>query len=405
MNSEDRALNSEIHLISDEHGIAVVGNQDAVECFLEEKGLAHIAERLNTKSLASMLHSASLAAEYFSDIQENSIRYIKLTKESAKLRAELGLMRTKKDGISHVMLGKPGLISKWLQAEEGLSTQLTNPAVLTAVSGFLAQAARQQEARELKALLTTIDQKLDDVRRGQRDAKLSRLEGVALAVEQAMDIREHGGNNAVAWDKIKSESETIGEVQSSALRELQALAERASKEERIGALAKATRNIEEEAGLWIAVLARCFELQDEFEILELEHVARTSPELLEGHRQALDVNYSKRRSAIEKKTTHLFDSLNKAGGIAASNILLHARAAQKTITSINNLGFLVDDVYASIGIETKRKTLTLGTWQAAIRDKGQLKTAGKEVVEKTVFAAGIVTVALATNQFRQRTNS
>ena len=403
MTDEGRDLDFEIQLIGDEHGIAVIGSQDPVDRFLESKGLLHVAEKLSMHGLGAMLNSASLITEQFSAMEENSSRYIKLTKESAKLRDELGLIPTKKDGISHVMLGKRGRVSKWLQAEEGPAAQLTNPAILTGLAGFLAQAARQQEAREVKELLAMIDQKLDDVRRGQRDAILSKIDRVSLALQQAMAIREHGGDITTSWGKIESESATIGEVQSAALRELQTLAKRASGEQRVGALASEARKIEQEAGVWIAVLARCFELQDEFEILELDHVARSSPDRLEGHRQGLDENHSDRRSAIAKQTTHLLESMNKAGDIAAANILLHALAAQKTAAAINDLSAMIDNFHAPLGVETDRNVLALTPWQAALRDKDQLKTAGKEAGQKVLLVAGTAALALTSRNLASRT--
>lgn len=402
----DEARDFEVQLIGDERGIAVIGNHDSVAHFLESKGLLHVAGKLSLHGLGTMLNNASLITEQLSAITENSSRYIKLTKESAKLRDELGLMPTKKDGISHVMLGKPGHVSNWLQAEEGPAAQLTNPAILTGVAGFLAQAARQQEAREVKELLAMMDQKLDDVRRGQRDAILSKIDRVSLALQQAMAIREHGGDVTTAWGKIEAESATIGEVQGAALRELHGLAKRASGEQRVGALAREARKIEQEAGVWIAVLARCFELQDELEILELDYVARSRPAQLEGHRQGLDENHADRRSTIAKKTTHLLDSLNKAGDIAAANILLHARAAQKTAAAINDLSAMIDNFYAPLGIETDRNVLTLTPWQAALRDREQLKTAGKEAGQKALVAGtavGTVALALTSRNLGSRT--
>ena len=47
--------------------------------------------------------------------------------------------------------------------EDGPGSLLTNPAVLSGMGGLMSQFAQQSEAQELKALLVSIDEKLDDV--------------------------------------------------------------------------------------------------------------------------------------------------------------------------------------------------------------------------------------------------
>ena len=50
---------------------------------------------------------------------------------------------------------------------------LTNPAVLAGAAGIMAQFAMQQTMDEITDYLATIDEKLDDVLRAQKDAVLS----------------------------------------------------------------------------------------------------------------------------------------------------------------------------------------------------------------------------------------
>lgn len=384
MSTESEDRDDEIQIFSDEHGIAFIGNKKAVDRFLESKGLLSISERLNLNSLGSALQAASAIADQAANIAEHSGRYVKLTKESAKLRKEFELIPTAEEGISHLMVGKPGKVRSWLQMEEGPATQLVNPALLTGISGILAQAARQYEAKEYRKLLVKIEDTLDDVRRGQKNDILSTMDGVAFAVQQAMNIREHGGDLITAWGKIKAEPAVIGKVEGAALRELTTLADKLLKDRSVGAVTKSVQQAEEEAGLWIAVLGRCFELQNELEIIELEYVARTKPELLEGHRQGLDAHQQERRLAIAQQTVVLLESLDNAGAIVAGNVLLHATEAQKAIAVIHNLGNLVDDLHTPLGIETDRTTPTLLSRREALRDRKQLTTAAKEAGQKLV---------------------
>src|SRR5690606_34539282 len=127
--------------------------------------------------LSPLLRTVSGMAETAAEVAEQSAMYLKLTPESTKrLKDAGGLMKTKTEGVSHAMLGEPGKDSlKWLQVEDGAGALLTNPAVLAGVGGLMSQFAQQAEARELKELLIRIDEKLDDVRRAQRDAVLARM--------------------------------------------------------------------------------------------------------------------------------------------------------------------------------------------------------------------------------------
>ena len=140
----------------------------------------------------------------------------------------MGLMPTKMEGVSHAMLGDPGRIGGWIQVEVGPSAIFGNPSLLLGVAGIMTQFARQQEVRELRNFLQNIDEKLDDVRRRQRDEVIAKMDRATTVIEEVMMIR-----------------------------------------------------------VWLAVLARCLQLKDEHEILELDHVLRTAPDSFERHRLGL----------------------------------------------------------------------------------------------------------------------
>jgi hypothetical protein len=62
---------------------------------------------------------------------------------------------------------------------------------------------------------------------------------------------------------------TIAETQAYALRQLDALAEKRERKTKVGDLAKAAKESEPSCGEWLAVLARCLQLQDAVAELEL----------------------------------------------------------------------------------------------------------------------------------------
>jgi hypothetical protein len=326
---------------------------------------------------------------------EQSARYLKLTPESAKrLQDAGGLMKTKTEGISHAMLGETGKQSlKWLQVEDGLGSLLMNPAVLSGVGGLMSQFAQQAEAQELKALLVRIDEKLDDVRRSQRDAVLAKMKSAAAAIEEAMTIREHGGDPKTLWDKVSGVSETMLNVQEEALLALRALADKVDGKSTTGELKKATQEIAREAAIQLSILARCFELQDEFRVVELDHVLATAPGNLEGHRLGVAEAREIRRASVLQNTERLMARMDGAGVIANEHVILHARAARSVIDSVNSTAALVDEFHAPLGIESTRDALSATPWRDAFRDPQQLKIAGKEAGQKALFGVGVVGVS------------
>lgn len=374
----------EVELFHDGEGLAVIGNQSAVEHFLDSLGLLSFSQELQLDRLRPALDTGSKVAEVAADIAENAGRYVKLTKESFEDVKELGLMPTKTRGVSHAMIGAPGSIGKWIQIEDGPASLLMNPVVLSGVAGIMAQLARQQEAKELKHLLGAIDEKLDDVRRQLRDAVLAKMDRVSFAIDEAIAIREHGGDRETIWEKVRSESGTIAEVQADALRAIEALADKAVETTGVKALAKAAPDIEADVGLWIAVLARCFQLQNELTVLELDHVLDTAPSSLDGHRLGINAALRERRSNIVLKTTQLMTRLDEAGGVAQVNVLLHARAARTVVDSINAVAGSIEDFYVPFAFEIHREALTNTRWRDAVRDPTQMRNAAADAAPKVL---------------------
>ena len=90
------------------------------------------------------------------------------------------------------------------------------------------------------------------------------MDRVIFVINEAMKIREYGGDRETIWEKVRPEHGTIAEVQAEALRSIEALADKAAGKNSVSALAKAAQEIESEVSVWLAVLARCFQLQNEY---------------------------------------------------------------------------------------------------------------------------------------------
>ena len=393
-------MTDEIELICDGEGLAVLGDPTAVKRFLDSEGLRTQSQELRLERLGPALETGSNIAELVSDIYANTGRYVRLTKESAKDVRQFGLMPTSVRGISHAMIGEPGSISKWIQVEDGPASLLMNPAVLSGVAGIMAQIARQQEVRALKEFLVSIDGKLDDLRRGQRDGILAKMDRAVSVIGEAMIIRERGGDRETAWRKVENEVGTLAEVQANALRRIEALADKVGDVDDgtgVGFLRKTTNEIESDVGVWLAVLAQCFRLENERTILELDHVLATNPRHWDGHRIGLSEALHEKRDEAVRRTTDLLERLDRAGAVARSNIILHAPAAHSVIDSVNTANGSLEKFHALLGGESHWKKLVSVRWKDAIRDPNQWRKAAKDVVPTVrtgMLIAGVITLAI-----------
>lgn len=389
-----------IELICDGEGLAVLGDPTAVKRFLDSEGLRTQSQELRLERLGPALETGSNIAELVSDIYANTGRYVRLTKESAEDVRRFGLMPTSVRGISHAMIGEPGSISKWIQVEDGPASLLMNPAVLSGVAGIMAQIARQQEVRALKEFLVSIDGKLDDLRRGQRDGILAKMDRAVSVIGEAMIIRECGGDRETAWRKVENEVGTLAEVQANALRRIEALADKVGDVDDgtgVGFLRKTTNEIESDVGVWLAVLAQCFRLENERTILELDHVLATNPRHWDGHRIGLSEALHEKRDEAVRRTTDLLERLDRAGAVARSNIILHAPAAHSVIDSVNTANGSLEKFHALLGGESHWKKLVSVRWKDAIRDPNQWRKAAKDVVPTVrtgMLIAGVITLAI-----------
>jgi len=278
------------------------------------------------RNLGPYISSGADALRLVSESVEKSGRYLKLTRDSARRVREMGLMPTKMEGVSHAMLGDPGRIGGWIQVEVGPSAIFGNPSLLLGVAGIMTQFARQQEVRELRNFLQNIDEKLDDVRRRQRDEVIAKMDRATTAIEEVMMIR-----------------------------------------------------------VWLAVLARCLQLKDEHEILELDHVLRTAPDSFERHRLGLSQASRERGEKIAAMTGAFIAQMTEAGGVAEKNVLLRAFSSQNVINSINGVGGLVEEFQKPLGLgiegassKNMPKNMAL---RDAIRDPQQLKCAGIDLAK------------------------
>lgn len=357
-------MSNEIQLISDGDGLAVIGEPAAVELFLASEGLP--SKDLDLPRLGKVLSTGGVATQAGAEIAANSGRWIKLTEESAQAMRKYKLMKGSSPGVSRAVLTEGGKSKGFLQLVRTPGSALTNPALLSGVGGIMAQLAIQQAMEEITDHLARIDEKLDDVLRAQTNQVLARMDGVELAVREATKVREAVGRvSEVTWSKVQATSSTIFDIQAYALRELNALSEKLERKSRVGVLAKATRDAQSEVQKWLAVLARCFQLQDAIAVLELDRVLDASPEEIDRHRVALQAARQDRLDLISQRTVCLLARMESAGGAANAKVLLHPSKAPALVEASNQVSDSIIDFHGSIGIEDTREAVEARRWKSA----------------------------------------
>jgi rRNA processing protein Krr1/Pno1 len=374
-------MDNEIQLISDGDGLAVIGNATDVDRFLVSEGLS--SKDLGLQRLKSVVGTGAVVAQAGSDIAANSGRWVKLTRESAQCVQKYGLRESSKTGLSTgVLRGQKGQIRGFVEFVKGPRSLLTNPAILAGAAGIMAQVAMQQTMAEITDYLATIDEKVDDVLRAQKDTALARMIGVGFVIEETMTIREMRGRvDEIMWSKVQTAPTTIAETQAYALRQLDALAEKMERKTEIGDLATTAKEAESMVREWLAVLARCFQLQDALAVLELDRVLDASPEELDGHRLGLRAARQDRLEHISRSTERLVARMNAAAGTANAKVLLNPTASPALVRSSNHVVAGVHDFHGPLGIESGRQSSEARRWvdaAAEARDMA-LETGAKGV--------------------------
>jgi hypothetical protein len=206
--------------------------------------------------------------------------------------------------------------------------------------------------------------------------------GVGFVIEEAMTIREKRGRvDEVTWSKVQTAPATIAETQAYVLRQLDALAEKMELKTKIDDLATTAKEAESLVREWLAVLGRCFQLQDAIAVLELDRVLDASPEELDGHRLGLKAARQDRLDHISRSTERLVARMNAAAGTANAKVLLHPTKSPAVVQSSNHVATGVHDFHGRLGIESGRQSSEARRWvdaAAEARNKA-LETGAKGV--------------------------
>lgn len=364
--TQEPTISDEIQLISDGDGLAVFGEPGVVDRFLASEGLpAH--RDITLPSTTDALAVGAAAAQVGSELAAQSGRWVKLTKESAQLVEKHGLRQSKSGLATGVLKGEQGQIKGIVQFAKGRGAAgLTNPALLSGAAGVMAQLAMKQAMDEITDYLAAIDEKVEDVLRAQKDGVLSRMIGLGLVIEETLTIREHGGRvSDITWSKVQAAPATIAETQAYALRQLDGLAVKLESKRKIADLAEAAEAAESTAQEWLAVMARCWQLQDAIAVLELDRVLDAAPQDVDGHRRGLQAARRDRLELLSTTTGRLLARLDAAAATANTKVLLHPARAREVVQASNQVGEAVLGFHGRLGIEGSREAVEARRWAEA----------------------------------------
>lgn len=370
----------EVELLSDGEILLVVGDDKrAVEAFLRSHALLANARAIGSRQLAPMLRSASEVTASIAEKVAESGLWVKLTPESAAAIAEYGLTDTGVPGVAHAMAGYRGNIKKWLQIDTRVHAKLSNPEMLSGVAGALSRAARQREAEQLRTLLEGLDQKLDQVLRGQRDEILGDLAGierhlrasrVALEVQGEIDEQE--------WDKLAGVPLAIRQVQSKAVLKLGGIADELDTHKRVGDLSSRLPQAKREVQLWLGTIARCIAALDDYAALELERAALIEPAKLDSKRQAIAQDRADAMAELNEGVGQLMSRLSEIAERANGNVILNGAKVPNVLHAIEGTRIAIKNLYDVLGREIGWDPVTPEQWLTAIRQVRQWKNAFTE---------------------------
>ncbi|MDH6277632.1 ElaB/YqjD/DUF883 family membrane-anchored ribosome-binding protein [Aurantimicrobium minutum] len=374
----------EFDIVSDGQGIALFGEGKELDLFLKREGL--VARPLEMARVAGAAGKASSAVNGIAQASLNAGRWVKLSEKSAKAMKTSGMMKGSTDKLVRgIFTGDKSKITGIAEFVKP-GAAFANPMVLANVSGMMTQMALQQSIDEIAEYLAVIDAKIDDIIRVQKDSVIADMIGVGFVIDEAMTIRAQMGKvSDVTWSKVQATSFQLARTQAYVLLQLDDISTKLGKEKSIAALVKASQDAQQPIAEWLAVLARCSQLNDAVGVLELDRVLDSNPEDVEGHRTALNTARQQRLDLITSSTAGLITRVEALGAYANGKLLLNPFESPAVIKASNTIGSRVEDFQRVMEIGENREELTARLWgEAALELRDDVVETSKRIGTATV---------------------
>ncbi len=351
-----------VAIIESDDGIILLGDEHALVAFESQSGV--IGRPVGRRVLAG----AGKALGVVGEVQANSGRWVKLTKESAGLLRKHGAARSSVDNLmTGVVRGGGGKIVKHLKFENfGLLT----PAAPMMLASLLTQASLEAALDDISEYLKVIDEKLDRLLKQRKVEALGQLGGVTLAIEEANTIYAHTGKvSAVTWSKVQGNSLALQTMQAESVAQLHAIADRVKeKATDTDRSAEVLAEVRGDVSFWLGILARTIALQDRQYVIELARVAETEPEQLEDHRTGINIARGARTTRIVQSLDAINASIRATANLTNFKRVANPFSAQWVSERASEITLSVADFARSTELDLARlSALDKKSWGGAAR--------------------------------------
>lgn len=352
-----------------------------------ESALARLDESSPQEKLSrvapKVAHNLSKSAHTLSQFQENSGRYLKLSKDSAQFLKENEVAAEKiRAGVLRVgdlpgAKGNAGSIVKHLKFEN--TALLATPAAPLAVAAILEESAAQAQMDQVLDYLEEVSENVQKLIQQRKTEVSGDINGFADAIEEAFILLQKTGKvSAVSWSKVDNLDVDLKRLQGQIIGELDEVAKEIAKKATNPKKAyQAFTEAEENATYWIFQLARVMVLQNQLNILELNRVATSEPDHLEQHRQGIAEAKAKREERIINALNAIADKANDSATFKDLQLVLSRGGNTKAAEAGNRLLHQLNEFATTAGIDAyTRESIESTSWRDAIKHTAERASDG-----------------------------
>ncbi|PPG53104.1 hypothetical protein C5C41_07695 [Rathayibacter sp. AY1E9] len=364
-------------VIRDGENLLVIGSDKrSVVSYMRSKGILGRAQAVRVKHLAPMLRTAAQVGHTVSETIAETGLWVKLTEESAEAKARFGLIDSDVPGVSYAVAGNRGDIKQWLKLDTSAGAKFTNPSLLSGLASGLTQAASQAEAERLHAMLASLNEKLDQLLRDNRDDLLGDIGGIEEHLRDARTmLTAQGEIDSQTWDTLAAVPLQLKQIRKKAVLKLEGVADNMVTRKKIGDLRAWLPKAEREVRLWLSTIARSIAVLDDFAVLELEHTAAISPGKLDAKRRGIQETRATAIADLTAGVAELMKRMSETAGWANKNVLVNHRQVPKVLASIEESRGSVGRLYEALDLEMDWESLTPEQWLDALKQAQQWKNA------------------------------
>lgn len=259
----------------------------------------------------------------------------------------------------------------------------------TAASTIPTLATMQMQLDQITDYLSSIRENIDDILRAQKDLVVSNMVGAGIILDDALTEQRHAGHvSATTWAKIQGLPVSIASTQAYALRQLDAISGRMQAKGvhgDVGDMLRAATAAEPAVREWLAVTAKCVQMQDAFAMLELGYALKADPGEVESTRLAIADNRSKRLRLITDALCPWPPLLQDIAAKANRQVMLHPKKAPMIADTCGRIGQDLALFASRIGLPLDEQRIMTRRWNDILTDMGnnamRMGTQGIEAIK------------------------